>query len=155
MGYVSEDGTGDLKHSTEYGKTVNGNMIDIAVLEWCKLFADRNGHHHWHQFVQGDAHRKQSCLVLAKAACLEVNAFLRYLDEMRTYRDKFVAHLDELSLMVIPRLEPGLKSSFFLYKYIHHDAPEGTFDLSSCAHLPSDLQAYYNACRADARLEYV
>jgi hypothetical protein len=37
MGFVTEDGTGNLKHASQFGATVNSNMLDIAVLEWCKL----------------------------------------------------------------------------------------------------------------------
>ena len=43
MGFVNEDGSGDLKERTQFGATVNGNMLDIAVLEWCKLFAAVRG----------------------------------------------------------------------------------------------------------------
>lgn len=30
---------------------INGNCLDIAVLEWCKLFADRKDPHHWKKIV--------------------------------------------------------------------------------------------------------
>ena len=54
VGFVNEDGSGYLKQRTQFGATVNGNMLDIAVLEWCKLFADRKARHHWKRFVHTD-----------------------------------------------------------------------------------------------------
>jgi hypothetical protein len=34
-----------------FWRAVSGNFIDICVLEWCKLFADPNGKHHWSKIV--------------------------------------------------------------------------------------------------------
>ena len=39
------DGTG-VRVSREIWKSANSAFIDIAVLEWCKLFADHGGKHH-------------------------------------------------------------------------------------------------------------
>jgi hypothetical protein len=33
--------------SPEFWRTFSNNCLDIAVLEWCKLFSDRNGKHSW------------------------------------------------------------------------------------------------------------
>jgi hypothetical protein len=32
----------------------HGNFFDISVLDWCKLFADRKGEHHWRRVVDED-----------------------------------------------------------------------------------------------------
>jgi hypothetical protein len=37
--------------SPEFWITVDGNFIDMAVIEWCKLFGDRNGKHFWAKVV--------------------------------------------------------------------------------------------------------
>lgn len=29
----------------EFWNTINGNCIDMSVLEWCKIFADNRGRH--------------------------------------------------------------------------------------------------------------
>jgi len=44
--------------------------------------------------------------------------FYAYIQEMRTYRDKFVAHLDEEEQMQIPNLSPAIKSAQFLYQHL-------------------------------------
>lgn len=36
---------------TEMWATINSNFLDIAVLEWCKLFADQGARHHWRKVV--------------------------------------------------------------------------------------------------------
>lgn len=33
---------------------VNGAFLDRAILEWCKLFADKKERHHWRQVNQYD-----------------------------------------------------------------------------------------------------
>ncbi|MFL9945797.1 hypothetical protein PQR68_07395 [Paraburkholderia agricolaris] len=52
VGWVSEDGQGTLKDDTELGRTINSNFIDMAVLEWAKLFVDARGRHSWQRFVR-------------------------------------------------------------------------------------------------------
>jgi len=36
-----------LRESHSFWRQANSNFIDICVLEWCKLFADRKGEHCW------------------------------------------------------------------------------------------------------------
>lgn len=154
IGYVDETGTGNLKQATEFGATVNGNRIDIALLEWCKLFTDKKGHQHWRKFVRTDAEQQQFITDLLQVIGINDANWLRYLDEFRVYRDKFVAHLDTEDRMHIPQLEMALQSTFFLYKYLLAHAPEGTFDMPRHVALPRDLPSYYTACQNEARAAY-
>jgi hypothetical protein len=50
-----------------------------------------------------------------------------YVDEMRTYRDKFIAHLDEEPVMQIPRLRLARKSVAFPYDYLLAHEDDGGF----------------------------
>lgn len=59
VGFVNEDGSGDLKERTQFGVTVNDNMLDVAVFEWCKLFADQKARHQWKRFVRADVEQKR------------------------------------------------------------------------------------------------
>lgn len=154
LGYVGENGIGQLKQATEFGATVNGNMVDIAVLEWCKLFADKKGHHHWNKLVRPDVEQRQFLAELLHI--LEVNdaAWRKYLDEFRVYRDKFVAHLDTEELARIPQFDMALQSTYFLYSRLLADAPAGTFDMPRRVNLPRDLPTYFASCQADARAAY-
>jgi hypothetical protein len=39
----------------QFWRALNGNFIDIAVLEWCKLFGDLKAPHHWSKCVTDQA----------------------------------------------------------------------------------------------------
>ena len=154
VGFVSENGTGDLKQRTQFGATVNGNMLDIAVLEWCKLFADRNARHHWKRVVRDDAGQQRFLADLLRHAGIDLHGWKRYLDTTRVYRDKFVAHLDDQNVMNIPSLEVALKCVQFLYSHVQTNCPASTFATPHCANLPNDLAAYYTDCSNEARKAY-
>lgn len=154
VGYVDENGMGPLKQATEFGATVNGNMVDIAVLEWCKLFADRKGHHHWTKFVRLDLEQRQFLTNLLDVLNINEAAWRRYLDEFRVYRDKFVAHLDTENVARIPQLEIALQSTHFLYARLLADAPPDTFDMPGRTDLPRDLPTYFASCQTEARAAY-
>lgn len=154
VGYINESGSGALKHATQFGATVNGNMLDIAVLEWCKLFTDRNARHHWRRFVRTEADQRQFLAQLLQALNFSAHTWKQYLDEMRVYRDKFVAHLDEQNVMRIPSLDTALECAFFLYRHVVAQAPGGSFDTPHCANLPRDLRDYYSECQVEARAAY-
>lgn len=154
VGFVNEDGSGQLKQRTQFGATVNGNMLDIAVLEWCKLFADHNARHHWKRVIRDAEEQQHFRSALLRDSGISLQDWKRYLDSVRVYRDKFVAHLDELPVMQIPALEVALKCVLFLYTYVRANCPASTFTSPHCAHLPDDLSAYYDACRDEAREAY-
>jgi hypothetical protein len=65
----------------------NGNFLDIAVLEWCKLFADARGKHHYAKVTNEHTNFRRD--LLAKLAVTAAE-FDEYVKEMKTYRDKFV-----------------------------------------------------------------
>jgi hypothetical protein len=46
---------------------------------------------------------------------MSANNFAKYVDSMKTYRDKFIAHLDDDRTMHIPMLGPAKKTSKLLY----------------------------------------
>ncbi|CAB3972610.1 hypothetical protein BLA3211_07055 [Burkholderia aenigmatica] len=154
VGFVKEDGTGDLKQRTQFGATVNSNMLDIAVLEWCKLFADRKANHHWKRVIRDDTQQQRFLGEVLHDTGTSLNDWNRYLDAMRVYRDKFIAHLDDLNVMQIPSLEVALKCVLLLYAYIRTNSPASTFRTPHGAHLPEDLAVYYAECRNEARKTY-
>lgn len=154
IGYVNENGTGGLKQTTQFGATVNGNMIDIAVLEWCKLFADRKGQHRWNHIVRTDAEQKQFLAQLFPAIGITDEGWKQYVEQMRAYRDNFIAHLDANDEIHVPTLETALRSAFFLYEHMLAHAPAGTFNMPHRVKLPLDLQAYYAECQEEARAAY-
>jgi hypothetical protein len=36
---------------SEFLSTTDGNFLDTAVIEWCKLFGDRKAKHYWGKIV--------------------------------------------------------------------------------------------------------
>jgi hypothetical protein len=120
---------GKLIFNDQFWVNANGNFIDICVLEWCKLFGDKRGQHSWKKVITNqDAFLKGLLLAVGKTQ----PEFDSYIEEMKTYRDKFVAHLDSEEVMNIPKLKIAKKSVLFLYSYLlanedetnsFHDAP--------------------------------
>lgn len=53
--------------------------------------------------------------------------FAAYITEMRQYRDKFVAHLDDEPIMYLPRLRPAKSSVALLYHYLLSNEDDGNF----------------------------
>ena len=108
----------------------NSNFLDISVLEWCKLFGDRRGKHHWRKVVANQDAFLEALLIKLKITEQEFDA---YIEEMRIYRDKFIAHLDTEKIMHPPKMRVARKSVSFLYDHLlsneqqddcFHDAPK-------------------------------
>ena len=105
----------------QFWLTVDGNFMDICVLEWCKLFGDKRGKHYWKKVVTDE--RVFFTGMLADLGCTE-GQFQDYIDEVKTYRNKFVAHLDDANTMVPPYLDKMKDSTFYLYEYLHANEEE-------------------------------
>lgn len=70
-------------------------------MEWCKLFGDRKGSHCWAKVVTDSSRFKAELL---RHLGINTDGFADYVSEMRMYRDKFLAHLDDLHVMDVPFL---------------------------------------------------
>lgn len=135
------------KTSPPFWLTVDGNFLDMAVLEWCKLLADPKGNHFWAKVVTDKAHFEAELL---SHLGVGEGEFASYIGQMRDYRDKFLAHLDDLNQMDIPMLDRARAAVEFYHRYVvQHEAGAG--DLAS---LPSDLSAYYRQCFDEAKAIY-
>lgn len=114
----------ESKRRDQFWVTVNGNFLDHAVLEWCKVFADRKGRHHWSVVVSNPVQFERDLL---KRLQLSAQDFATYIIEMRAYRDKFIAHLDAEPVMQIPRLRMARRSVAFLYDHLLNQEDDGGF----------------------------
>jgi hypothetical protein len=97
----------------EFWLQSHGNFVDACVLEWCKLFADYDGEHHWSRVVEGndrESFKRDLFKALGEGA-----EFNQTIQQVKGYRDKFVAHLDEERMMIIPALEVAKQATVFLY----------------------------------------
>ena len=95
--------------------TAHDNFLDIAILEWCKIFGDKKAKHAWRKVVSD---QPAFLAELLEHLRLTETFFEAYTSEMRIYRDKFIAHLDEENTMNIPNMSPAIKSAQFLYKWM-------------------------------------
>ncbi len=109
----------------QFWVTANGNFLDHCVLEWCKLFGDeKRGKHFWRKVITDQDVFLEGLLQTLEFTETE---FASYIDDMRTYRDKFVAHLDLDEVMKIPRLRLARKSVSYLHDYILVHEDDGGF----------------------------
>ncbi|MFZ1037522.1 MAG: hypothetical protein ACLPSL_04545 [Smithella sp.] len=115
---------GELILHNDFWITVNGNFMDICVLEWCKLFADPRGKHYWKKVISNLSVFSQGLLQELGISEQELCA---YINEVRDYRDKFVAHLDQDEVMTPPVLEVIKNSTSCLYDFLLNHEDEGGY----------------------------
>lgn len=131
---------GHFVSNDDFWRNTNSNFLDVAVLEWCKVFADWNGKPHWRKVVPAPA---DFLSALLEGIAITEETFNAHREETRTYRDKFVAHLDAERMMQIPRLEVILNSVVFLYDLIRNEYQQFLVDA------PLNLRDFY-----EQRLEH-
>lgn len=136
-----------LVRDSDFWKTVNGNFLDVAVLEWCKLFGDEKANHYWREVVSAPSKFEAGLL-----ACFNptLNKLETYCREMRGYRDRFVAHLDSDFTMHIPNLAVAKAS----VEYYHSYVVEYELRPSDLTGLPTSFSDYYHRCSSEAACAY-
>jgi hypothetical protein len=102
-------------YQREFWVPAHGNFLDMCVLEWCKLFADYEGEHHWHRIVDDRAGFKKDLYIKLG---VRGDAFAKMVEKIKHYRDKFVAHLDEEREMRFPDLKVAREAIVFLYEHL-------------------------------------
>ena len=109
---------GHIRVARQFWVNANGNFLDTSVLEWCKLFAEWDGKHHWRRVVPD-----RRAFVVGLCATLRITSkqFRNYAISVQRYRNKFVAHLDEEPTMYIPRMRLIRKSAAYLYDHLRND----------------------------------
>jgi hypothetical protein len=130
-----------------FWRQVNGNFLDMCVLEWCKLFADKKAKHHWAKIVTGGAAFKAGLL---KCLGIDEEAFSQQIQVMRTYRDKWVAHLDSDRSGIYPTLDLAKKAACFYHAWIvNHEAASEDLD-----GLTTQFDEGYSECEEEAKAVY-
>jgi hypothetical protein len=124
----------------------NSNFLDIAILDWCKLFAEWDGQQHWRKTIT-DRHEFRSQLF--NSLNMSEGDFCQYKNSVKHYRDKFISHLDEEHVMHPPRLCIAWKSTVHLYSWLRGSA-EHCAHIQDACHSAMDLykQAYKPALLA-------
>jgi AbiU2 len=132
-----------LLTNSQFWRTVNGNCIDICVLEWCKLFGDYKGAHHWKQIVQN---KDEFEVELHRTLGITKAEFSAHIKSVREYRDKFIAHLDQDLVARIPSFDiPKNAVWFYLTYLIQHES------VASFLYGFDNIDDYYVFCEKEAK----
>lgn len=113
--------------------TTQNNFLDIAILELSKLFGNPSKNkYHWKKIISDRSKLREE---------------LREFDyeKIKIYRDKFVAHLDNRTIMNIPSLNDALTLICSLYQDIYSQLED-----SHKNNFPENLEKYYRYCLKDA-----
>jgi hypothetical protein len=77
--------------------------------------------------------------------------FAAFIKKMRSYRDKFIAHLDKEKTMHIPNnLHIAHQSAAYLYDYMRDHEDEGDFFIDA----PDTALSFYMCFLNEGKLEY-
>jgi hypothetical protein len=124
--------------------TVYGNFLDVCVLEWCKLFGNRNGEYHWGKVVSDPSALKREFLRLYG---VDDVSFRELWDKIKDYRDDFVAHLEEQETTVIPNVNVAYQLTAFYFTKLQTMFPS----IQGESSLPTDFYKYYDLCLKQAK----
>jgi uncharacterized protein YbaA (DUF1428 family) len=116
----------------------NSNSIDMAVIDWCKVFGDKKAEHYWRKSVDDPDTVLTQMLAATNISNTE---FEEYILKVREYRDKFLAHLDKDNVMHIPQLDIAIGTTIFLYNHLATSGFENV--------IPKNGQSFY-----ESRLKY-
>ena len=136
----------DPEPHLNFWRLIHGNQLDIAVLEWCKVFGSDGEATHWKKIVPPSDH-DQFRDGLFGAAGVTAKEWEAYWNAMKKYRDNLVAHHIELNKVDnYPVLDLALKSSCFYYSYLIKELRS----LGETRY-PDDLQVYCREFESQAR----
>jgi hypothetical protein len=97
-----------------------GNLMDMAVLDWCKLFGSDDLERqpvHWKNVVDDEESFRAELLTSLGVTREGWNSHWR---ELQRYRNYHVAHHDQrrMDIPTYPTLDMALNSAFFYYDFI-------------------------------------
>ncbi len=120
-----------------YWILIYNNFLDIAVMEWCKIFGSNKEPTHWKTLVDDHDIFRQNLL---KALNIDDAAWKSYWMGMKDYRDTQVAHHQyNPNITHYPNLNIALESSFYYYNWLISKLR--SLAISS---FPDDLKDYYS-----------
>jgi hypothetical protein len=133
--------------NSNFWNTVNGNFLDVCVLEWLKLFGEKKGNQSWENVItENDVFKKD----LLKTLNITEDEFSLYINQMRKYRDKFIAHLDSDKVADIPNLQIALESAIHFYNYLLANEEENDCFIDA----PIEASIYYSSMQLEAQIVY-
>lgn len=125
----------DPHPNLNFWRIIYGNLLDIAVVEWCKIFGSDSEPGHWKKLVTDQDSFRTDMLTKLKIGPEEWAA---YWMEMKRYRDTMATHgFGETDITHYPKLGLALESSYFYYSYLI-----GRLRALSERRYPDDLREY-------------
>lgn len=124
-----------------FWKVIYGNFLDIAVLEWCKLFGSDDASNqptHWKNIF---SNHQDFCDRLMKHLNTDQPQWHSYWEEIKRYRDQMVAHHDirRITIRNYPILDIALQATFFYYQEIIRE-----LRATGVRRYPEELEQYCN-----------
>lgn len=144
----------DPKPRLNFWRLMYGNLLDMAVIEWCKLFGSDHEEHqpvHWKNMVPESDHHafRQGLLEQQK---MTADAWLEYWRQVKGYRDNHAAHFSAEWLRAenkpqYPELGPALEAAYYYYSELI-----GRLDAGGIAHrYPTDIREYCDRFAAQVK----
>jgi hypothetical protein len=131
-----------------FWRLIYGDLSDIAVLEWCKLFGSDDEERqplHWKNVVSDTVQFRNE--LFSRLEIYE-SKWRSYWNEIKRYRDQSVAHHDARRSAIpnYPKFDLALESAYFYYEFILTELRKVGID-----HNPRDLREYSKAFAAQCR----
>ncbi len=125
----------EAQPALNFWRMIYGNLLDVAVLEWCKIFGAHAEPTHWKNMVTNhDSFRKG----LLAALKVDEGTWVAYWEEMTNYRNELIAHhVENGNVDNYPELDLALESSYYYYEYLIKEL-RGLGE----SKYPDDLRAY-------------
>ena len=122
--------------SDPFWLAVLGNFVDISVLEWSKLFGNRNGKYHWQRVLNDPA---TFIADMPTRIGVSKQSFDTLYETVKTYRDEFVAHLEDKEVTTVPNMNVPYVLVWSYYLQLRKDYPF----LQGIDELPRDYGNYW------------
>ncbi|WP_417345549.1 hypothetical protein [Ferrimonas sp.] len=104
---------------TDFNKTCGSCFTKTLIIQWCQIFGSRNEDIHWSKLQLPDGYPIFDRNVIVDACDLTIPEWVSYHEEMKTVRDKFIAHFDLDQLRGhIPKFEPALSVLLAYRQYL-------------------------------------
>jgi hypothetical protein len=139
--------TRSIAKSEHFYARAHNNFLDALVILWCKIFADKKAKHYSAGVVSDGERFKNELLAHLNMSDTE---FAEYEKLMRGVRDKFIAHLDDLTAVPVPKFDPALDSVKFLLDYLFRHENKGKI-LEGVPRFPDPV---YRLAYEDAHFAY-
>jgi hypothetical protein len=130
------------KPHLNFWRVIYGNLLDMAILEWCKLFGSDDHEHqpvHWRNIAHDPETFKMD---LFERLGIYESKWHSYWKDMKLYRDLSVAHHDERRKELnknYPTLGLALESAYYYYEVVDSELRKQGVDRRQ---YPEDLRAY-------------